>query len=219
MKKVDIIVPSYVPDHEVGDHCARFLESLQQWTNKDLYRLIIVDNGSRFRVEEMKAAADEYIRKDFPLGFGRAANLGMAFSDAEYMVVVNNDITLQGPWLEQLLADYEQYGPGVLSPVDHPAEQQIFYDANWFSLFLLDRKTFVNVGYFDETLNYRFMDQDYSIRCKKKGYNVMRTGFVTVHHVNEATWSKQGNGVEEREERQRMIDRYGVALFSDYVRK
>jgi GT2 family glycosyltransferase len=217
--RVDIIVPSYVIDQEAGDHCARFLETLKQWTPRELYRLIIIDNGSRFRVEEMKESADEYIRKDYPLGYGRASNLGMAFSDAELMVVCNNDITFNGPWLEKLIEEYEKHGPGVLSPVDHPEEYDICHDANWFSLFMLNRKTFIDVGYFDETLNYRFMDQDYSIRCKQKGYNVMRTGKVLVGHVNEATWSKQGNGQEEREERQRMIDRYGVALFSEYARR
>src|SRR3989344_5145941 len=82
------------------------LESLEQQTLGD-FSLIVIDNGSTDKTAT-------FVRNHFPtvtvlenfknLGFSRAHNQGIAFSQAEYVLVLNPDIVLTETFLEKLVA-------------------------------------------------------------------------------------------------------------------
>lgn len=214
MKKISLILPTYCPDAEVEGYLKDFLKTLEETTPRELYQFIVIENGSYTPILEKKA--DIYIHKSRPMGYARAVNLGLAISDENLFVIVNNDIKLSPKWLETMIDEYET---GTLAPFDRERRQEpgIFEDEHWFSLVMFDRETFEKVGYLDEDINYRFHDQDFSIRVKKAGKPVRRTGDVTVDHINMATFNKMGRPGDERE-RRIMMDRYGVATFNDWLK-
>jgi len=187
--RVSIILTSYSPDKEVGEHLKRFLKSLEDTTDRDRYQFIVVENGSF--TPELKEKADIYIHKDQPIGNARALNIGMSLADEDILVIVSNDLILSSGWLEGLLKEYQS---GILSPMTAGEgvipEPKIYENWHWYALFMINRSTFKKVGYFDETMPYRFHDQDYSIRLKKAGFPVRRTGKVIIKHVNMVTHNK-----------------------------
>lgn len=216
---ISLILPSYVIDEEVYGYQKKCLEAIKANTPRDLFQFIVIDNGSKFGSDEMKEVADIYIRKDYPMGYARAVNCGWSLADHDYVAVINNDLFVQKGWLEQLLADYKTTVGGILAPYDHETTNQgVQYDKHWYSLFLTHKDVLSKVGYFDESINYRYHDQDYSIRVKMAGFEVMRTPNVIVSHINSATYNKMEQKQNENAEYQIMINRYGHSMFEDWVR-
>lgn len=213
---ISLLLPVYIIDEELLEITKKFFEHLELNTLREDYQLIIVDNGSNFGSELLKEKADIYIRKDYPMGYARAVNCAVSLADHDILVVANNDIFVTPEWLPQMLEDYENFGPGILSPFEYIVQPGIYKDQHWYSLFMTDKKTWQTIGYFDETLNYRFHDQDYSIRMKKAGFEVMRTGNVIISGHNSATYSKMGRN-EDPEEASMMIERHGFAHFSTWL--
>ncbi len=71
--------------------------------------IIVVDNGSTddsTSVAELAGA--RVIRLERNLGFAAAVNRGIAATDAEWIALLNNDVTLAPDWLETLLAAQTQ---------------------------------------------------------------------------------------------------------------
>lgn len=220
-KPVAIILPSLILDEETMTYYHRFINSLRTHTPHDIYHLYIIDNGSKVGAERMAGDADVYYRSESPLGYAKAVNLGIEMAIEEgytQFVVANNDIELSEAWLTNLVDMYRETG-GLLAPQDHPTETKVLYpDESWYSLWLIDKKTWLKVGRLDdELLNYRFHDQEYSIRLKKAGFFVGRTGLIHVKHGNSITYKKMGRN-EDPAEREEMIRRHGHALFSDWIR-
>ena len=226
MKKIAIILPIYIIDEENLEQYRKFSDSLHATQPDDLYELFIIDNGSKFGTFELEADADFYYRYEEPLGYAKAVNIGFEKvaqqandqEGADHVVVANADLEFMTEhWLSTMLEVYEDVG-GLLSAQDVADCNQRYYpDTSWYSLWMIAMDIWYEVGKLDDTkLNYRFHDQDYSIRLKQAGFNVGRTGLVQVKHVNSATYSKMGRN-EDPEEREEMIRRHGVALFSEYI--
>lgn len=215
--KTSIILPTYCPDEQVHGYLMDFIQSLSDSTNRNDYEFIVVENGSR--TPELQKLADRYIHYREPIGYARAVNIGLALATGEYIVIMNNDLRIPRGWLRTMIAQYEG---GILAPIDFPyphvVSNPILEDSHWFSMVMMDRATFTKVGYLDQQLPYRFHDQDYTIRTKKLGLPVRQTTSVQVQHINSATYAKMGRN-EDLEERQIMINRYGVAHFHEYVAK
>jgi N-acetylglucosaminyl-diphospho-decaprenol L-rhamnosyltransferase len=207
-KKVSVIVPAYIPDKEVYALFLKMWGAL--WASCNPYQVIVVENGSAEISEGLTL-----IRKPHPIGYARAANIGMALADGDMLVIMNVDVVVSPGWLEALLAQYEEYAVpgGILSPDDRGRSG--IWEESWFGLVMLDRLTFETVGYFDQTLPFRFHDQDYAIRVKQKGFKVLRTGGVQVRHYESSTYNKMNLREQEQKERAEMIRRYGVEHFRD----
>lgn len=213
--KLSIILPNYCPDQDVEKYLNNFLNTLERTMKKEDYQFVVIENGSQS--ERLKSLADIYIYKEKPIGYARAVNIGLALADGDYLLIANNDLELPDGWFEKMIEDYQG---GILSPMDQEwknPEPRIYEDQHWFSLVLMDRPTFIKVGYLDQSINYRFHDQDYSIRVKKAGFPVRRTGKVVVKHINMATFSRMGRPGDEEEKRE-MIKKYGCSLFDEYVK-
>jgi GT2 family glycosyltransferase len=210
-----IILPAYVPDGELCRVTQRCLESLQATTRS--YHLIVVDNGSCAAAQGLlKCHADTYVREDEPVGYAPAVNIGLAVADHDWLCVINTDIEFRDvDWLERLRADYLETPGGVLAVTDQPTEG-IVYDEAWFSCWLTHREVVERVGYFDETLAFRFHDQDYAIRVTREGYRVMRDGNVRVDHIDSATYATMGRNNDPGEEAI-MVERWGARDFAEWL--
>lgn len=222
MKPVTIILPTYCPTGEIQGYMNACVADLAN-TPRDLYSLIVVEQGLRVYPHEV-LRPDLYLYAYDPLGYARAVNLGVALADTEFICVLNNDLFVLSPtWLGDLISEFrsiESYGKvvGVLSPVEsYSAGDHIVYDESWWSCVLLSRYRYLALGGLDDQLlNYRFHDQDFSIRAKKEGWEVCRTGRVVVRHVNSATYDAMGKPKETEESRE-MRRRHGVAHFYEWL--
>lgn len=107
-------------DCEVFKIASECLNRLINVTSRDLYELILVDNGSTLTDGEIKdnedikfspswywSQADILIRNSENLGFGPAVSEGVKLANGEYILQMNNDILVWEGWLETMLEDFE----------------------------------------------------------------------------------------------------------------
>lgn len=220
---ISIILPTYCPDDAVAKILQEFWKTLEETELPEEWdtQMVVIENGNP-RTEWLKRASDIYIHKDKPIGYAKAVNIGLALADGDFIVIVNNDLKVQQDWLEKLINDYMATPEiGTLAPMGHPfpvtSHEGINFDQHWFSLVVMSRAVFTKIGYLDELLNYRFHDQDYSIRVRRAGLQVARTTSVIVDHINSATYSKMGRN-EDPGERMLMMQRWGCATFEEWVK-
>jgi len=130
--KVSIVIPSWFKEGQDGRYgkaetywiAQECLKRLIEVTPRELYELIIVDNGSTLKEEDLPREradkenwlkiedywnkADILVRNETNLGFGGGMNKGLAVTNGEYVVQINNDILFWEGWLEELLDVYNQ---------------------------------------------------------------------------------------------------------------
>lgn len=127
--RISIIIPSWFTpgqngrwgENETYWFAQECLKRLIQVTPKDLYELIIIDNGStleldynnlpigyHYSVEDYFKTADIVIRNKENLGFAPAVNQGVFLARGEYIAVINNDILLFTGWIEKMLEIFEK---------------------------------------------------------------------------------------------------------------
>lgn len=96
MKQVTVVIPNYNGIRYMED-C---LESLYRLEEQELFRVIVVDNGSSDKSPELvreKFPETELIRLQENTGFDHAVNVGISHSDTPYVILLNNDtVVLEG---------------------------------------------------------------------------------------------------------------------------
>ncbi len=100
-EKVTIIIPNYNGKHFM-EPCLSSLEK-QTWQS---YKILIVDNAS-------SDGSVEFIRENYPdievisldqnYGFSRAVNVGILHSHTPYVLLLNNDTTVDPHFLEEMI--------------------------------------------------------------------------------------------------------------------
>jgi GT2 family glycosyltransferase len=124
--QIDIIVCV----HNALEDVQRCLESVEKHTGSP-YQLVIVDDGSSHETEEylktFVSGKDNcaLLRNERAGGYTRAANKGLKFSKAEFVVLLNSD-TIVGPeWLDRLYsAITSDDRNGVAGPLSNTASWQ-----------------------------------------------------------------------------------------------
>jgi GT2 family glycosyltransferase len=97
-------VTAVVPHWNRRDLLQTLLANLGKQT-RPFDEIIVVDNGSGDdSVEVAEGAGAKVIRLGSNLGFAAAVNRGIESSKADWIAILNNDVTLAPDWLEQLLA-------------------------------------------------------------------------------------------------------------------
>jgi hypothetical protein len=122
---VSIIIPSwFIPNthgrygqDEVYSVASKCLERLLAVTPRELFELIIIDNGSTLQTKNISSdlkplgwywsQADILIINEINLGFGKAVNQGIERATGEFIVQINNDILVFDKWLENILKAFE----------------------------------------------------------------------------------------------------------------
>jgi GT2 family glycosyltransferase len=123
---VDIVVCV----HNALDDVQRCFASLVRHTGGS-YQVIVVDDGSD---PECAAYLQEFtrhhprfslFRNDAPLGYTRAANLGLQLSTAAFVVLLNSDTVVSEQWLERLRECAESDSAiGIVGPLSNAASYQ-----------------------------------------------------------------------------------------------
>src|SRR5512140_1101702 len=97
-------VAAVVPHWNRRDLLQTLLENLAKQT-RPFDQIIVVDNGSTDSSAAVaESAGANVIRLERNLGFAAAVNRGIESAQADWIAVLNNDVTFEPDWLEQLLA-------------------------------------------------------------------------------------------------------------------
>lgn len=110
--KVTIVIPNYNGKHFM-EPC---LASLKKQTYRD-YRILVVDNASTDgSIEYMKENYPEIdvIALDQNYGFSRAVNVGIQNSATPYVILLNNDTTVDPHYVEEMVKAIEK-SPRIFS--------------------------------------------------------------------------------------------------------
>jgi len=100
-------VAAIIPNWNGAARLKQLLELLAQQSHP-IDRVIVVDNGSADdSVAIAKNAGASVIELGTNTGFSHAVNRGVESADAEWIAVLNNDVTLEPDWLAKLMEGAE----------------------------------------------------------------------------------------------------------------
>lgn len=190
------------------EYTRQCVESLQRH-GYDLARVAVVDNASRddtrSYLENLPLGARIYNRDN--MGCGVAWNQGVLALQAEWTVVMNNDVVVSAGWLEGLLAGAQARGVKVVSPA--LVEGALDYDFESFSAdaavrmrdaarvsgrhavcLCVHRSVWAEVGFFQATPTlWGFEDTLFFNALDKAGIATAMVGSSWLHHFGSITVS------------------------------
>lgn len=175
---IDVVVPVWNRTTETRNCLVSLI------ANTPDVRLIMYDSGSDREAERLlQEVADSLedrallMRDDFNIGFVKAANRGLARSDAPWLALVRNTTEVCAGWIEPLL-DFAAQHPeaGILVPCCLPSESPCPRGAmevtcGSFSVMVIKRELYRQIGGFDEGMDGgAWCLKDYSRRACSKGF-------------------------------------------------
>lgn len=162
--------------------------------------LIIVDNGSTAETQSALRAmharigdTGAYIRNDENRYFSAANNQGLAHAPGDIVVFLNNDISGDPGWLEQVRVDVEDgYLCGPAADMRVVAGQPLLYIEGW--CIAARREVWEALGGWDEEL-FRLPywdDVDLCWRARRAGYKLRKTSWSLTHLSNTTSRTTPG---------------------------
>lgn len=140
-------------------------------------KIVVIDNSGG---QCPKIPGIEIITSPDNLGVAGSWNYFMSNYD-DYIVISNDDALLNENTLEELIKGAETYSYAMVHGVCDT-------DGNSFSLFILRKKVWEEIGPFDETFfPAYFEDNDYHHRMKLKGYDKRAIETAQYRHFGSAT--------------------------------
>jgi len=118
--EVSVIIPIYNKE-KLTLEC---LASVARHTQECSYEIIVIDDGSAPRAEEILTAVKglKYLRNQENVGFLRSCNRAAKVARGRFLVFLNNDVQVTSSWLSALLKVFSMYpnvgavGPRILFP-------------------------------------------------------------------------------------------------------
>lgn len=116
---VSIVIPNK-DSSSVLENCIWSVTNRSTYSD---YEIVIVENNSTqpqtfdyYRKLEAEGTA-RIVRYDHPFHFSRVVNEGVRNARGEYVILMNNDVTVRTPdWIERLLAHCQRQGVGAAGP-------------------------------------------------------------------------------------------------------
>ncbi|UCB57628.1 MAG: glycosyltransferase family 2 protein, partial [Candidatus Omnitrophota bacterium] len=181
------------------------------------FRLIIVDNASDRETAQYLESARErnpkavnIIRNNENLGWVKAVNQGLFYSQSSYVCVMNNDTVVYPGWLNQMTSVAEKEETiGLVNPLwELPRRYKArcgdyfnkvvsrqggeYIETDWARgfCFLIKRKVINKIGGLDEAFSPGYYDDwDYSARAQEAGFRCVRAKGAFVWHYIGKTYS------------------------------
>ncbi|MCX5910341.1 MAG: glycosyltransferase [Deltaproteobacteria bacterium] len=155
-------------------------------------------------------------------GFARGNNIGAAAAIGKYLIFLNNDTVVTQGWLAGLIRHLQDPAIGMVGPVTNSSgnETRIAVDYDDikdldafakrhtethagqtfevpmlpFLCVALRREVFESVGPLDERFGLGFFeDDDFALRLKEKGFQILGAEDVFIHHFGSASFSRLDN--------------------------
>lgn len=231
-----IIIPSFNGVHLLQEA----VSAIRQYTDRTIspYEIIVVDNGSsdgtsRWCIEEGVPC----LSLPRNIGFPAACNIGLRVASGEFLMLLNNDVTVSAGWLPGLLRTLNaREDIGIVGPVSNyvSGRQQVDYPFTTMEEFhqaaaealvreegqtepmyrlvgfcmLFKRSVYERIGELDERFSPgHYEDDDYSLRARMHGYNLLMCKDVFVHHKGSASFKRK-----DPKELHQLVER-NLALF------
>jgi GT2 family glycosyltransferase len=209
-------VAAIIPHWNRADLLEPLFASLRGQT-RAFDQIVLVDNGSTDdSVDRARALGAQVLRLDVNRGFAAAVNHGIRSADADWIAILNNDVTLAPDWLEQLLNANAGFATGKILRHGNPDLIDGTFDeisraacawrcgANktdgpvWneprairmapMTAALFRKSVFDRVGSLDEVFGSYLEDVDFGIRCSLAGIEGRYVPSAVAYHRGSATW-------------------------------
>ena len=188
----------------------------------ELSRVIVIDNGSSDETREylQQIPLGGLIFNQANLGCGVAWNQGALALQAEWTIIMNNDVLVSPHWIENLIYTAEKNNLKIISP--SLVEGSLDYDFNEFSTqasnmmknslrvgdkhavcLAVHQSVWMEIGYFQPTpslLGYE--DTLFFHEAEKAGIAMGMTGASWLHHYGSVTQTamKQEQGLSQKDD-------------------
>ncbi len=165
-----------------------------------------------FSMLEADIPALKFISRNVNDGFSGGVNEGLRSAKGDFIVILNNDVIVSRGWLSGLIKHAIKENAGIVGPVTnlcgteamikvrYRTVEEMAAFMNWYNfnhkdvkafkvktlnLFcaVMRRDVFEKVGFLDERFSVgMFEDDDYCMRIKEEGFEVICAPNVFVHH-------------------------------------
>lgn len=213
-----IIIPTYNKKGLLNE-CIR---SIRQHTSTPYEIIVVDDGSTDGTADYCRQAGLMFITKTFNSGFPQSCNLGMMLASGDVIVLLNNDVIVSKGWLDNLLAAlFADERTGIVGPITNYAsgKQQVHHDYDNLEqfhriasevnqrdskkhirvkrivglCFVMKREVMNTVGLLDERFSPgHYEDDDYCLRARLKGYDIVICGDVLVHHYGSSSFCEHG---------------------------
>ena len=186
------------------------IESIQK--HEPDVRIIVIDNASEepypFRTSEFPV---DVLRMPERVCYSAAINYGMRVSEADWTIVLNNDVLCTASFTELLEWMHPEavYGNQLI----------VFKGLRWLGLwlFVISREVWENVGEFDEQFEVcGFEDADYCFRAHADGFEINRCALPFHHYWGKTRWDVPGYEQIREENKRRLEEKHGVSLAGEW---
>lgn len=177
---VEIILPVYIATPALYPIINRCLESLHEYYPDISVR--VVDDGSPEAFPQEWLEYIDVIQKQFDnRGYVRTVNHGLASSEADILIVANDDLVFKKGDLDRFygLADMV-----IASPADTASSP----DDRFGAIFGMTRNTYMLLGPLDESYVHFYADLEYYDRAKQTGVTIEKWPEIVVDHSESATY-------------------------------
>lgn len=187
-----------------ADSIRGLIESLARQTlGRDAVEIVVVDNASRDRSEEVASELGAVVTSEPTPGRGRARNLGVEAARGRLLAFTDVDCRPRAEWLEQLLPGLEDAaiagGPVVVTTGEPPSpverferiwrfpQERAVTESGWSATanMAIRRDAFEEVGGFDDSLRRIGEDVDLCLRVGARGHRIVWRGDAVVEHAAE----------------------------------
>ena len=198
----DIIIPVF----NRLDLTERCLKSIGDNTEKSLYHLILIDNGSSQDTQAFlngfKASRDNVtiVRNEENLGWVKAVNQGMRLSTNPFICLMNNDTVVRtNGWLSMMMdiasseSDIGLVNPNFRLKRDAAGDADRFVEIDFCRGYcvLVKRAVIDRIGLLDESYGLGYYDDDdFSVRAIRAGFRCVRANDAYVEHLGDSTFSR-----------------------------
>ena len=203
--KVTVIIPNYNGKHFLKP-C---LDSLKKQTMQDFHTLVVDNASSDGSLDFMKEHFPEIevLHLDQNYGFSAAVNAGIRHAQTPYVILLNNDTTVDPHFTEALLHAIERspdifsvsskmiqmYHPDLIDrPISNYTEADEIFTA-CAGAAIYRKSAFRRIGYFDESHFAYLEDIDIGYRARIYGFKNMYCPDALVYHVGSGTSGSKYN--------------------------
>lgn len=193
---VDVIMLSKASKYRDSMMTQKAIDSCIRGSNGLPINIIVMESG----VGQYRSAVT--IPKRGKFNYNQYANEGAALGKADWIMVANNDLEFTDGWLHNLLSA----GNAVVSPHEpnDPRQKGIIKNEMGFECgrhfsgwcFMISRKLWLEIGKFDEDVDFWCSDDVVIEQVKAAGVTPMLVKESIVHHAGSVTLKQQPEDIQ-----------------------